>query len=214
MTERTPMVILGAGGHARAILDIIRALAEFEIVGFIDPACELGTRRHGVPILATEDQLSELVSSGHAFAVGVGHMMTSAPRARIFTRLRALSAHVPTLIAPTAYVSADATVGTGTQVMHGAIVNAGARVEQGCILNSRSLVEHDARVGRGSHISTGAIVNGGAAVGARCLIGSSATVLQGRKITDDVIVGAGAVVIRDITSAGTYVGIPARRVGQ
>ena len=184
------------------------------MVGFIDPALELGSTRYNIPVVGSEDRLSEFVVSGHAFsAVGVGQV-EEAPvaRARIFTRLRALSAPLPTIIAPTAYVSPDTSVGSGTQIMHGAIVNAGADVGEGCILNSRALIEHDANVGRGTHVSTGAILNGNASVGARCLIGSSATILEGRNVTSDVVVGAGAVVVQDIETPGVYVGVPARRV--
>ncbi len=117
-----------------------------------------------------------------------------------------------TIIHPAATVSREADIGEGTVILAGAVVNARARVGTGCIVNTSAVVEHDVIVGDYAHLSPGSVVAGGARIGARCWIGSNAVVRQGIELSDDVTLGALAFAGRDLRTAGTYVGAPARRL--
>jgi len=204
------IVIVGGGGHACAVIDVLQGLGTWDILGLLDPALPMRSERYGVTVLGGDDLLDLLVERRCNIAIGIGQTRTNSPRHGVFERLDAMGARLPAIISRRAYVSARATLGPAVQILHGAIVNADASIGANSIVNSRALVEHEACIGRGCHIATGAIINGRASIGDRCFVGSGAIVLQTVDLTNDVIVGAGAVVTSPLTTPGTYVGIPAR----
>jgi sugar O-acyltransferase (sialic acid O-acetyltransferase NeuD family) len=204
------IVVVGGGGHACAILDVLDGINRWEVLGLLDPALEPSTERYGVRVLGGDEALKPLVDRGCNVAIGVGQVNTSSPRHALFQRLREMGASLPAIVSARAYVSPRATLGAAVQVLHGAVVNADASIGANTIVNSRALVEHEAVIGPDCHLSTGAIVNGRTSVGPRSFVGSGAVVLHSLELSSDITVGAGAVVTRPLTSPGTYVGVPAR----
>lgn len=203
------IVLIGGGGHCRACIDVVRS-AGLEVAGIVDPAPV--TTLFGYSRLGDDAFLSTERAQEFQYLITVGAAKLSAVRAGLFAKLCNLNLRPAIVVAATAIISHDAGIGAGTIIMHRAVVNGGAVVGANCILNTGSITEHDARVGDHVHISTGAIVNGGVKVGAGAMIGSGAVVVQNVTIGADVMVGAGAVVNRDILSAGTWAGVPARKL--
>jgi sugar O-acyltransferase (sialic acid O-acetyltransferase NeuD family) len=121
-------------------------------------------------------------------------------------------ARLATVMHPAAMVSALAEIGAGCFVAAGAIVGPGARVGMGAIVNHGAVVDHDVQLGAFCHVAPNATLGGAVRIGRRVLVGASAVVLPGNTIADDVVVGAGAVVNTPLLEAGTYVGVPARKV--
>jgi sugar O-acyltransferase (sialic acid O-acetyltransferase NeuD family) len=191
------IVLAGAGGHARACIDVIEAEGRFAIAGLIGSAGEVGARLLGYEVVGTDAELPKLIAQHSRALIVVGQIKTPAPRVRLYELLRSLGCELPAIVSPRAYVSKHATIGPGTIVMHGAVVNAGAVVGSNCILNSQSLVEHDVVVGDHCHVSTAAVLNGGVRVGAQTFIGSSAHVREGIRIGEGCIVGMGQRVLED-----------------
>ena len=111
-----------------------------------------------------------------------------------------------------ASVSTISFLGPGCFIAAGAIVACGAVLGRSVIVNHGAVVDHDSRVGDFCHLAPNATLGGGVCLGDRNLVGAGAVILPGLQIASDVIIGAGAVVIKHITSAGTYAGIPARRI--
>lgn len=206
------LLLLGAGGHARSCLDVIRDCRDIEVVGILDPFVNPGTTIDGVPVLGSDTLLHEHHSDSTMFLCSIGVADAGDTHMRVFLVAEQTGVPAATIISPSASVSDTAAIGRGTIVMKLSVVNAGAAVGRNVIVNSCAIVEHDAKIGDHTHISTGAIVNGGCRVGTNCLIGSGAVVLQNTVIGDRVVVGAGAVVTRDLSADGTYVGVPARRI--
>ncbi len=204
---RVPILLLGAGGHARASIDVIEQEGRFQIAGLIGTRDEVGMRVSDYEVLGTEDDLPALLARYATALVVVGQIKSPAVRIRLFEAALKCRAAMPAIVSPRAYVSPRATIGDGTLVLHGAVVNAGARVGRNCIVNTKSLIEHDAAVGDHCHVATTAVINGGAAVGARCFIGSGAHIRQGVAIGDDCIVGMGQSVFTDC-GPGTRVPSP------
>ena len=176
-----PILLVGAGGHARACIDVIEQERRFVVGGLI------GHRRHEVgtngPRLPgarhrRRDPASFVARYRNAL-VAVGQIKTPEPRMRLFELLERHHVRLPGHRLPAGYVSRHATVGAGSIVMHGAVVNAGATVGRNCIINSQALVEHDAAIGDHCHISTSSAVNSGVRVGAGTFIGSGRSVRQG-----------------------------------
>jgi sugar O-acyltransferase (sialic acid O-acetyltransferase NeuD family) len=200
--------MLGNGGHSNALRDVIESIRDYSI--------SLGGRiRVGYVIKDTrevsDDKLKELAKNFAGFVLGVGQIYDSSTRRRIVRRINNAGGKVVTLISPYARVSPRAKIGTGTVVMHGACVNAGAIVDDYCIINTGSNIEHDTYVGQHAHIATGAVINGDCAVGAGCFVGSNAVLLNEIHICGDTMIGAGSVVTKSIQEpGGIYVGNPAK----
>lgn len=200
----TPILLIGAGGHARACIDVIEQQNLFTVSSLVGRSDEVGGRVLGYPVLGTDDDLPRLLH-GHAHAlVAVGQIKTAEPRIRLFDSLLRAGCELPVIVSPRAYVSRHATLGPGTIVMHGAMVNAGAVVGRNCIINSQSLVEHDSIIGDHCHIATAAVVNSGAHIGSATFIGSNSSVRQLVHIEEGCVIGMGQRILSDCR-AGTWV---------
>jgi sugar O-acyltransferase (sialic acid O-acetyltransferase NeuD family) len=185
------ILLVGAGGHAAACVDVIESDGRFTIAGLVGSSADGGKRVLGYTVLGTDDDLPRLVSRHPNALVAVGHIDTAEPRIRLFQQLQRLGYALPAIVSPRAYVSRHAALGAGTIVMHGAIVNAGAVVGSNCIINSQALVEHDAVIADHVHIATAAVVNGGVRIGTGTFVGSNATVRQGVTIGERCFIAMG-----------------------
>jgi sugar O-acyltransferase (sialic acid O-acetyltransferase NeuD family) len=191
------IILIGAGGHARSCIDVIEQQGEYRIAGLVGMADEMHTQVLGYSVIATDADLPALARNFQYALVTVGQIATPEHRMRMFQEAGRLGFTLPSIVAPTAHVSAHASIGAGTVVMHSAVVNAGARVGQNCIINTRALVEHDAQVDDHCHIATGAILNGAVQVGAGSFVGSGTVVKQGVRLGQRCVVGMGLAVRHD-----------------
>lgn len=197
-----PLVIVGAGGHARACVDVIETTGQFTIVAAIGLDAEAGGTLLGYPIVGASAAES-VWTTASAGVVAVGQITSPEIRMRLFAEVCARGCLTPTIVSPRAHVSRHATVGPGTVVLHGAVVNAAARVGANGIVNSLALIEHDAQVGDHCHVSTGAVLNSGVQVGEGTFIGSGAHVKQGVRIGARCVIGMGQIVRHDLPD-GTW----------
>jgi sugar O-acyltransferase (sialic acid O-acetyltransferase NeuD family) len=209
--NRTPVLLLGGGGHCAAVIDVIEATDAYEIVGIIESPESKTDCVLGYPVIGTDDDLPYWVQKVPACLITVGQLKSSAVRRRLFQQVLDLGGHLPSVVSPFAKVAASAIIGDGTVVMHHALVNPLAEIGANSIINSKALVEHDVRIGAHCHIATGALLNGGVTVGDDCLIGSGSVVVQSTRIAGKTIVGSGSVVVKNISEPGIYIGQPAVR---
>lgn len=191
------LLLVGAGGHARACIDVIETSGQWQIAGLIGLPEEVGTRVLGYPVLASDDELTHVLQDVDGALITLGQIKSPERRQALFATVEARGRATAPVISPRAHVSTHSQVGAGTIVMHGAVVNAGATVGRNCILNTLSLVEHDAIVGDHCHISTHAVLNSGVVVGDGAFVGSGSCVRQGQRIGDRSVIGMGQVVVKD-----------------
>lgn len=205
----TGLLLIGGGGHCKAAIDVIEE-AGLAIAGVLDrPEAGL-TEVLGHPVLGDDAALPALVAQGHAALVTIGQIKSAALRIRAFHAARAAGAQIPRVVSPRAHVSRHVALGDGTLVLHGAVINAAARVGHNAIVNSLALIEHDAEVGDHCHVATGALVNGNVTIGAGCFIGSGAVLKNGIAIGAGSVIGAGAVIRHDIPE-GSFVPVTPER---
>ena len=186
-----PLLLLGCGGHARSLIDLVETEGQWRIHGLVGLPEQVGTNVMGYPVIGTDADLGSLRGTCQSAVLAIGQLPDAAPRQRLATLLNGLSFHCPVLISPHSVVSQHAQLGAGTVVGHGAIVNAGAVVGSHCTLNTRALIEHDVQLGDHCHVSTGALVNGGAQLGPGCFIGSGAMLREGLQLPAGTVISAG-----------------------
>jgi UDP-perosamine 4-acetyltransferase len=210
------VVVVGAGGHARSVIDALRtSAADFEPVACTDPdPARAGSAVDGVPVLGDDGVLEGLREEGiEGACLGVGGVGDNLPRAQLHARLRGIGFRLPAVVHGRAYVAASATLGEATVVLAGAIVGAGCQLGNDVIVNSGAIVEHDCVIGDHVHLASGCALGGGVGVDVHAHVGLGARVLQERRVGENAIVGAGAVVVRDVPPGQVVVGCPARPRG-
>lgn len=193
--SKASVLLIGAGGHARACIDVIEQEGKLDVAGLVGFANEVGTRVIGYAVVASDSALPELLREHSLVLVTVGQIKTPDARIRLFELAERSGCSTPVVISPRAYVSAHATIGPGSIVLHGAIVNAGASVGRNCIINSQALVEHDVVIEDHCHIATAAVINSGVRIGAGTFVGSNSTVRQAVTIGERCVVGMGTLVL-------------------
>ncbi|MEG1547529.1 MAG: acetyltransferase [Clostridia bacterium] len=197
------VIILGAGGHGKVIMDIIKKNGD-AVVGFLDDNPQDGFLC-GLPVLGPICAIENYREQA-TFVLAVGSNETRKLLAETF------AARWYTAIHPSAQISEDVKIGAGTVVMANAVINASSIIGKHCIINTGAIVEHDNTIGDYVHLSPQAVLCGTVQVGALSHIGAGAVVINNITIGERVTLGAGAVVVRNICEPGTYVGVPARRI--
>jgi len=203
------IVIVGAGGHGKVVLDILRATGKHRVVGFLDADPSLtGTRVGDLPVLGNIHQIARLRQQkvkGAVVAIGDNHV-----RLRYAAHLRQEGLELVSAIHPSAIIAPSASVGTNVVIAAGAVICAEARLGDSVILNTNAVVEHECEVADGAHVCPTAALGGRVSVGRGAFLGLGAKLIPCISIGHGATVGAGAVVIRDIPDGATAVGVPAR----
>ncbi|MCM1266540.1 MAG: acetyltransferase [Bacteroidales bacterium] len=193
------IILLGAGGHAKSVIDCIKRQGEYKIIGFLDKEERGKVCYKGYEIIGGDDNLPALYAQGvrNAF-VTVGFLGGSTVRNRLYDRLKQIGFRLPNIIDPSAVVAEDAGLGEGNFIGKLAMLNADAKIGSMCIINSGALIEHECRVGDFSHISVGSVLCGGVTVGSNTFVGAGSTLIQGITVGDGCIVAAGMTLRKSI----------------
>ncbi len=212
--SRPQLIIIGAGGHARVLAEIVKLSGHYRLVGFTDP--EINTKGKEVldaPVLGSDEVLPELLAQGIENAIiGVGSVGDNGARKSLFEKIVHIGFHPAALIHPKTVISPTVQLGQGIAVIANATINANARLGDNVIVNSGAIVEHDCILGDHVHIASGACLASGVRVGPESHIGVGASVIQDVSIGHGSLIGAGAVVVRDIPDYVVAFGVPARVV--
>lgn len=192
------LVIIGASGHGKVVADIAKKSGYTEIV-FLDDECVADCG--GYPVVGRSTDVANMDAD---VIVAIGNAEI---RERIQESID--ESWMATLIHPDAVVAEGVQIGAGSVVMAGTVINPGVRIGRGCIVNTSSSIDHDCIVGDYAHVSVGSHLCGTVAVGDGTWIGAGATVSNNVSICSDCVIGTGTVVIKDIETAGTYIGVPA-----
>ena len=200
------VIIIGAGGHAKVIADIVLSSGD-NLMGFLDD----DDAKQGEVIFKKYKVIGKTSDSykyeGKYFVVAIGDNHI---RAKIVDKYNRLMWY--TAVHPRAVIADTVKIGDGTVVMAGVIVNSDTTIGKHCILNTACSIDHDNVIGDYVHLSPGANLAGTVSVGDYSWICIGALVINNIKITGDVVLGAGATAISDVDESGVYVGTPARKI--
>ena len=191
MVSGKSIIIIGCGGHALSIIDLITQNKNYEIIGLVGKNHDLGKNVLSYPVIGTDADLSSLRSKVDNAVIGIGQIKNFELRYKAYKLLKLNDFTIPNIISKTAYVSSSALVNEGSCIGNHAVINAGTSIGKGCILNSKSLIEHGCSIGDFCHISTGALINGDVKIGNNCFIGSGTIIREGLSIPSNSLISAG-----------------------
>jgi sugar O-acyltransferase (sialic acid O-acetyltransferase NeuD family) len=201
--DPTAILIYGAGGHGKSLLELIQALETFSVIGFIDDGVPKGEIVMGIPVLGDKGDLPDLYAQGIRMAVnavgGIGHLRI---REVVFRSLLDAGFNSPSVVHPTAFLEASSILSKGVQVFPFAYVGSAVEIGFGSIVNSGAIISHECILGELVNISPGAILAGGVFVGDGALIGMGVTVNLQVKVGAGARVGNGATIKSDVPEKG------------
>lgn len=197
--SRRPCILLGAGGHAKVVLDLA-LIKDAEVLGVCDPKLFKAEVENwnGLNVLGSDDYLLNHKPEDCYLLNGIGMLPGSTIRRDVYTKLVGAGFFFPVLIHPSACVSKKAVIHSGAQVMAGTVVQAFAIIGENSIVNTRSSVDHDSIIGSHCHIAPGTTICGGVTVGDYTFVGAGTTVLQGKLVSSDKIIKAGSLITQDV----------------
>lgn len=198
-----PVILLGAGGHAKVVLEIL-LMNGIAVQGVICPQLAAAQQTHwrGIAVLGADEVLDNLSPDAVLLANGLGMLPNQLRRMHLFLKMKSAGFHFVQVLHPTAVISDTAQLGEGVHVFAGAVIQADSVVADNVIVNTRAVVEHDAVIGAHSHIAPGAVICGHAQIGCEVFVGAGATVIQSISIGNQAVIGAGAVVVRHLPIKG------------
>ena len=208
-----PLIVVGAGGHAAVVADALLTAGE-HVLGFVDadPALH-GRIICGLPVLGDDRVLGRHAPDALQLVNGIGGIRGEGVRETVQRRLEELGWQFATVRHATAVVSRFSKISDAVHLLATSVVQAGAQIGKGCIVNTGAVIEHDSALGEYVHVAPGSVVCGNVTIGARSHIGAGAVIRQGIQLGEDTIVGAGAVVVESFAGNGVLVGTPARLTG-
>lgn len=206
-----PIIILGAGGHSRVLMEILKT-SQSTIIGITDPLLDKGTKANGIKVLGNDNVIYKYKSREIELVNGLGFINRDSKRNILYEEFREKNYVFKSIIHKSAIIADDVVLSEGVQVLAGAILQPGSAVKENSIINTGAIIEHDSKIGKCSHIASGAIILGDTIIGEKSFIGAGSVIKQGVKIGNDCIVGAGAVVTEDVKDGATVVGVPAREI--
>lgn len=201
------LLIIGASGHGKVVADIALKLNKWKSIFFLDDNEEINFSM-GIDVIGKPKDVLKFIENYDIF-VGIGNNII---REKIQTDLENFGASIPVLVHPEAVIAKDVSIGNGTVVMAGAVINSSTTIGKGCIVNTGSTIDHDNEIEDFVHISPGAHLAGSVKVGKRSWLGIGSIVSNNVSIKSECQVGAGGVVVKDLTESGIYVGVPVRRL--
>ena len=205
------VVIVGAGGHGRVVLEILRRAGTHTPIGFIDAdTSRAGTQLDGLPILGPVNMLPKLRRQdvrGAIIAIGDNRVRATYAELVLQSSLELVNA-----IHPAAIVSPTVRMGVNIVIAAGSIVGTDVHLAESAIVNTGAIVDHECRIGQAVHVSPGVVLAGRVQVEEGAFIGIGARVIPCMKVGSHSTIGAGAVVIEDVPAHATVVGVPGRVV--
>ena len=206
-TKNFPIIVIGAGGHAKVVIDTLKSCS-CNILGFTNLNSEIKYILD-VPFLGNDIYIEKLNPKNILLALGIGSVKSTLIRNQIFEKWKSKGFNFVQVIHPSAILSSEVKIGEGSQILMGVVLQVGVQVMDNCILNTRCSIDHDCIIESHTHIAPGVTLSGNVHVGEAVHIGTGASIIQGVHIGQKVTIGAGSVVVKDVLKNKIVAGVPA-----
>lgn len=207
---RDKVVVVGAGGHARSVLDILLENDEYEVIGCLDPIFRERKSVEGmedVPIIGTDDELQTLYDQGvKNIFIALG---SNKVRKKLYQKATKIGYVSINAVSKFARISSRASLGRGICIMAGAVINVNCQIGDGCIINTNCSLDHDCTIASFVHVAPGVAISGSTFLGEGVHVGTNSAVIDGIRIGEWSYIGAGAAVVKDIKEHTMAYGVPA-----
>ncbi|RGY97689.1 acetyltransferase [Clostridium sp. AM58-1XD] len=202
------LLIWGAGDQGTVTLECALAMNQYAAIDFLEIK-EKGHRRIPGRVIYREDDddIGRIIRSYDEIIVATG---SNDLRDKKISRLISMERPLATVIHPTAVISPSAKIAGGCTILANAVVHTNAVVGTGCIINTAAVIEHDCIIEDFVNICPNASMAGHTQIGRKSFLGIGSTIIDGIRIGKEAVVGAGAVVIRNVPDFTTVVGVPAK----
>lgn len=209
------IIVIGASGHARIIIDCLERGGEYQVAGLLDDRLPVGEERFGLPILGAPGDIAKLAAE-YALAGGVVGIGDNWTRRLVYQAVRELAPdfRFVSVIHPSAQIGSDVTIGDGSVVMAGGIVSPGATVGNNCVISTNSSLGHESTMNEHGSLSPKVATGGNVRIGTCTAVMLGVSIAHGVTIGDHTVVGAGSLVLRDLPSNCVAYGTPAKFVRQ
>lgn len=213
-TSKPQILVYGASGHAKVVIDIVERAGNHEIALLIDDNPHFkGARFFGYRVLGGMNDLDAWLARNRPIG-GIVAIGDNAARTRIAASLKRKGLTLVSAIHPAACIGRDVAIGPGAVIMGGCAINSGTTIGANAIINTGATVDHDCTVGAGTHIAPGVHLCGGVRVGAGAFLGAGTIVIPDISIGRGAVIGAGSTVIRNVAAGVTAAGTPCRAIGK
>lgn len=197
------IVILGNGGHAGSLVDIVERENKYKIAGYVINEADQLMEKSDYPIIGSDEDLERIFQSGiKNAAIGIGYLGKTTLRERLWYKLKRIGFFCPVICDPSAVLANRINIGEGSMIGKRAVINSNVSIGRMCIINTGAIIEHDCVVEDFSHISVGSTLCGNVQVGKATFVGANATVIQGKDIGNRCIVGAGTTIRKNVKDDG------------
>lgn len=210
---KTDLLLIGAGGHAKVLIDSLSHQPQVNILGILDASGErVGEELLGVKILGTDDAIKNYSPAKVQLVNALGSVDIPALRKKVYEHFKALGFTFYTVIHPTACIAKSCTIGEGCQILAGSIIQPDCVLGANVIINTGATLDHDCQIGDHTHIAPGAVLSGTVSIDAESHIGTRAVIIQNIHLGRQCLVGAGSVVINNLKAGSKVVGVPAKMI--
>ena len=197
--KKIPVIMLGTGGHAKVLLEILRRNGT-KILGCVDPVRNAGEQVASMPVLGGDEAILDYPPEEVELVNGVGALPGKSNRWAIADRWYSQGYSFASIVDPSAILATNVELAEGVQIMAGAVIQPYVTVGRDTILNTSVSVDHDCTIGNQCHIAPGVTLSGEVSLGNRVHVGPGTVVIQGLTIGEGSVIGAGSVVVRDVGS--------------
>ena len=204
MNNKKPVIVLGSGGHAGVVIEILK-LERRKIIGLIDPSKPTGEKHFGYKIIGVDSSILSYSSKEVALVNGIGSIPEETSRWKVAKEMRLKGFQFESMIHPNSILSPSISISEGVQIMAGCILQNDVSIGLDSIINTGSIIDHNCKIGTNCHIAPGCTLSGGVVVRDNSHLGTGTTVIQGITIGENVIVGAGSVIYKNVTTNTKFI---------